>query len=165
MSRCSKPCSRHGAAVVCAGCLVNLLPPLHAQAKREELLAKLHREKQASEAHALFVMRFLPCKPDAVQAKHQALQTEHEELESSVLSVVVQSMSMGPQKLEEQPEKVAEPRERHSCILCGKDANYALIPCGHACYCHNCAPNVKDEWKWTCPVCRDNYTGGLRVYT
>ena len=69
-------------------------------------MAKLQQEKQASEA------------------KH-GLATEA--LERSVPELVMQSMSL--HKLEEQPEKVADPLDKHSCIMCSADANYALVPC------------------------------------
>ncbi|CAE7425742.1 Diap1 [Symbiodinium sp. CCMP2592] len=108
-------------------------------------MARLQREKQASEA------------------KHAALAAEHEELSQAVLGVVIENMACTMNN--EQHEKSADPPNKSTCRIClVNEANYALNPCGHTCYCIHCVPKLKGQWKFTCPICKQHYTEGMRVF-
>ncbi|CAE7284037.1 Neurl1b [Symbiodinium sp. CCMP2592] len=95
---------------------------------------------------------------------HAALKAEHAELDRAVLGVVVQSMSLSAEQARpEQSEQVKKPS--HTCVWCrAEDADHALVPCGHVCYCHGCVQKLRGDWKEKCPVCRRQYRELLRLF-
>lgn len=48
-----------------------------------------------------------------------------------------------------------------ACVICmERDAEYALIPCGHQVLCQQCVPRVQQ-----CPVCRSTASSSIKIYT
>jgi hypothetical protein len=51
------------------------------------------------------------------------------------------------------------------CVLClDKEKVMALVPCGHIVFCVSCAPSDRLAQLETCPLCRTEVNGVLRVY-
>uniref|UniRef100_A0A7S1PZZ0 RING-type domain-containing protein n=1 Tax=Neobodo designis TaxID=312471 RepID=A0A7S1PZZ0_NEODS len=49
-----------------------------------------------------------------------------------------------------------------ACVICiAAPRRVALVPCGHFCLCEECLP-LQARMKW-CPMCRADFTAGLRV--
>lgn len=60
------------------------------------------------------------------------------------------------------PQKSPEPDVIvGACVICmARSFTHALIPCGHYCLCETCAMVPMD----TCPLCRTDIQGTLRIY-
>ena len=52
------------------------------------------------------------------------------------------------------------------CSICLKprDRTFALLPCGHATFCENCAAHFCESPDKRCPSCREVTTGKLRLF-
>ena len=50
-----------------------------------------------------------------------------------------------------------------TCVVCLDDssAEYALVPCGHQCLCHECKGNMKSS---KCPMCRETFKSVIRIH-
>jgi len=55
---------------------------------------------------------------------------------------------------------------KRDCLLCmERYANTAMIPCGHAHYCYDCASRVREQPSPFCPSCHLPITQVLRIYS
>mmetsp|Transcript_19807 Transcript_19807/g.45387 ORF Transcript_19807/g.45387 Transcript_19807/m.45387 type:complete len:455 (-) Transcript_19807:74-1438(-) len=54
-----------------------------------------------------------------------------------------------------------------SCVIChDKEADHAVIPCGHLCLCSDCSTDYRSLFgvSQTCPLCRGIVQGTLKIY-
>lgn len=51
------------------------------------------------------------------------------------------------------------------CVVCmSSQINTAILPCGHACMCHECAGELMREADACCPLCRAKMTFVSRIF-
>lgn len=61
-------------------------------------------------------------------------------------------------------QQAAEAGPQNECVVCMDSArDTLLVPCHHLCVCSTCADTLKQDQGF-CPVCRQNFTGVIRVY-
>jgi len=54
------------------------------------------------------------------------------------------------------------------CVIClVSPKNHAIVPCGHLCLCENCSVHYVDNDKksGSCPICRNDVTMVMKVYS
>ena len=80
---------------------------------------------------------------------------------------VLEQQSAEGQKLKEERQKLRELQQagpiRNACMVCFEPANWAIIPCGHTCFCTNHGAAAKALGN-PCPSCRGEIRDGLKVF-
>lgn len=66
------------------------------------------------------------------------------------------------------PTASASPTEsisKRECLLCvEREANAALVPCGHAHFCYDCASRLREGQSPLCPICNTLVSQVLRIF-
>ena len=105
-----------------------------------------------------------------LQKKHnqevQMLQHRMADTERCCEEVLEQQSAEG-QKLQEGWQKLHELQQaspsRNACVVCFEPADWAIIPCGHTCYCQTHGGIAKALGN-LCPVCRGEIRDGPKVF-
>ncbi|XP_078349545.1 5-formyl-3-hydroxy-2-methylpyridine 4-carboxylate 5-dehydrogenase-like isoform X2 [Oculina patagonica] len=72
--------------------------------------------------------------------------------------------SAGHVPTEQHPESAAAEGPQNECVVCMDSARDSLlVPCHHLCVCSACADTLKAD-QGICPVCRQTFTGVIRVF-
>ena len=106
----------------------------------------------------------------ALQEQHkQEVQTMHRRMADNerCCAEVLEQQSAEGQKLKEERQKLQELQRagpiRNACMVCFEPANWAIIPCGHTCFCANHGAAAKALGN-PCPFCRGEIRDRLKVF-
>ena len=141
---------------------------IHDRQTRQRAAASQPTAKRAAEQH--------PYRGETLQHPHQCaeaqphrpekcqkVQTAREkELEEQIMQAEAK-LTEQTQLLQAANMREQQTQQQKQCVICfePKLANYAFIPCGHACCCLECVHTMIGN---SCPLCREDVTAYIQVF-